>query len=80
MVSTGILLGASGFLVAAVFAYAGLYRAPDQRRIVSPLYAADLVGGCAGSLAASLVLIPLLGMTGAGLAAALCALAALLLL
>ncbi len=34
----------------------------DQRRLVSPLYAADVLGGCFGSVAASLLLIPLLGL------------------
>jgi spermidine synthase len=72
-VATGTLLAATGFLVAAIFAQASLHRGPGQREIISPLYAADLVGGCLGSLAASLVLIPTVGMTGAGLASALVA-------
>ena len=58
-----LLLIACGFLVAAVFAYAALEQRPDQRRIISPLYSADLLGGCLGSLAASLFLIPLAGLS-----------------
>jgi hypothetical protein len=65
------MLFATGAIVAAVFACASVY-APggptsqtdptDQRRLVSPLYAADVLGGCLGAIAASLVLIPLLGL------------------
>jgi spermidine synthase len=59
---TAVLMLATGFLVAALFAYTSLQRRPDQRAVVSPLYAADLLGGSLGSLAASLVLIPMLGL------------------
>jgi hypothetical protein len=77
---TGLLLAAAGFLVAAVFAYASLFRSPDQRRVISPLYASDLIGGSLGALTASLLLIPATGMAGTGLAAAVvAALTALLL-
>jgi len=57
-----ILLSINGFLVGGVFACAGLQDTIDQKKIVSPLYAADLLGGCLGSLLASLALIPLAGM------------------
>jgi spermidine synthase len=67
LVATSFLLLGCGFLVAAVFAHASLYRAPNQRGVVSPLYSADLVGGCVGSLAAGLVLIPLLGLPASAL-------------
>lgn len=56
------LLGLTGFWVAGVFSYASLQNMPDQKRIISPLYAADLLGGCLGSLLAGLILIPLAGM------------------
>ncbi|MGE5812889.1 MAG: spermidine synthase, partial [Acidobacteriota bacterium] len=62
LVSVSVLLGAAGVLVAALFAYASLHRNSDQSRLVSPLYAADLLGGCAGSLLASLLLIPMAGL------------------
>jgi spermidine synthase len=65
-----LLLGGCGFLVAAVFAYASLEGTPDQRAIVGPLYAADLAGGCAGSLVAGLVAIPMLGLPATALGAA----------
>ena len=75
-----MLLLVCGFLVAAVFAYASLDRAPDQTAVVSPLYSADLVGGSAGSLAAGLVLIPLLGLPASALLIIFISLAALTLL
>ncbi len=56
------LLTANGFLVAGIFAYASLHEIEDQKTIISPLYAADLIGGCLGSLLGSLIFIPLAGM------------------
>ena len=46
---------------------------------VSPVYAADLLGGCVGSLLAGVVLIPLLGLPATALAAAVAIACALLL-
>lgn len=54
-----------GFLVAGVFAYASLIDASsssEQSAMIGPLYAADLLGGCAGSLLCCMLLIPFLGM------------------
>jgi uncharacterized membrane protein len=34
----------------------------DQKKVISPLYSADLIGGCLGSLVGILILIPLAGM------------------
>ncbi len=76
---SALLLLACGFLVAAIFGYAGLHRRPDQRRIVSPLYASDLLGGCVGSLLASLLLIPLVGLPGTAVLMAIVATLGLLL-
>lgn len=56
------LLGATGFTVAGIFAYASLHEIEDQNKVISPLYAADLIGGCAGSVLASLILMPLAGL------------------
>jgi spermidine synthase len=56
------LLFLTGTLVAGIFAYAGLHEPRDQIRAVTPLYSADLIGGCIGSLLASLVLAPLAGL------------------
>lgn len=55
-------LALAGFCVAGIFAYAGLKDARDQRRVVAPLYAADLIGGCMASILCSLVLAPLAGL------------------
>lgn len=56
------LLGATGFTVAGIFAYASRHEIEDQNKVISPLYAADLIGGCVGSVLASLILIPLAGL------------------
>lgn len=77
--TTSLLLLACGLLVAAVFSFASLYGRPDQQRAVSPLYAADLLGGSLGALLASLLLIPVFGLAGSALLMALLALLALLL-
>jgi spermidine synthase len=79
LLGTGLLLVLAGALVAAIFAHASLRGVPEQRGVISPLYAADLAGGCAGSLLASLVLVPLLGLPAAVVCAAALALAAMLL-
>jgi len=76
---TFLLLMAAGFLVAGVFALAGLAGGVDQRSLVGPLYAADLMGGSLGSLAGSLVLIPFLGLPETALLSAALSLATLLL-
>jgi hypothetical protein len=54
-------------LVSGVFAYASGRDASDQKRIIGPLYASDLVGGCLGSLVASLLLVPYGGLDTAAL-------------
>jgi len=73
------LLFLGGFLVSGLFAFASLAEIEDQKIVVSPLYAADLFGGCAGSLSGSLILIPFFGMGQSSILAAVLALAALLL-
>lgn len=62
LATTAGLLGGLGVLVAGVFGYASLHDSQQQDKVVSPLYAADLIGGCLGSILASLVMIPLLGL------------------
>jgi spermidine synthase len=71
---------ACGIFVAAIFAYASLASVQNPRAWVSPLYAADLAGGCIGSLAGSLLLVPLLGFANTSLGVGLVAAAALLLI
>ena len=56
------LLALTGCLVAGTFAYASLRAVSDQGSVVAPLYAADLIGGCIGSILASLALAPLAGL------------------
>jgi len=58
----GCFVAIAGFGVAGVFAYAGLYNIEDQKIVIASFYAADLLGGCLGSLLASMILIPLSGM------------------
>jgi spermidine synthase len=67
-----------GALVAGLFGYASRMGVEDQRRVVSPLYAADLLGGCLGSFLAGLLLLPLLGAGATSAGVALLALAAIL--
>jgi len=62
LIEISCLLAATGFLVAGIFAYASLYKIEDQKKVISSLYSADLIGGCLGSLIGSLILIPLAGM------------------
>ncbi len=62
LAQTSGLLAIAGFLVAGIFAYTSLYGIQDQKSIISPLYSADLIGGCLGSLFGSLILIPLTGL------------------
>jgi hypothetical protein len=61
ILATGVLQMIAGFLSGALFGYAGLSRGASQKRWVSVLYAADVAGGCIGSLTASLLLIPFFG-------------------
>lgn len=74
------LLALAGFFVAALFAYASVHQVGDQQTVISPLYAADLVGGCAGSLVATLILIPMAGLASTALWTSLFAALILLLL
>jgi len=79
LLPTGLMLATAGASVAAVFAWASTLGAGDPRAAVSPLYGADLLGGCAGSLLASLWLVPTVGLAGCALAVVVLAVAALVL-
>ena len=74
----GLLL-VVGFLVAGIFAYVSRRQLTDERRLVSPLYAGDLMGGCVASLIASLFLVPFLGFDHTVLVALLLSLVTLIL-
>ncbi|MBN1653344.1 MAG: hypothetical protein JXA30_06160 [Deltaproteobacteria bacterium] len=76
----GAGLFVSGALVAALFAYASPHALSEQRRLLPSLYAADLLGGCLGSAASSLLLLPILGLINTTLLTIALALAALFLL
>ena len=78
LAATGALLFTCGVLVAAAFAWAVLRGAPDGGAVIGPVYAADLFGGCAGSLVAGLAAIPMLGLPATAALAAAVALLALL--
>jgi spermidine synthase len=62
LVAVTSLLALGGALVSALFAWVSVTSTSDQKRIVSPLYAGDLLGGALGSLVGSLVLIPAIGL------------------
>lgn len=80
LVMISSLAAITGFFVAGIFTYASLYEAGKQKEIVSPLYSADLIGGCIGSLLVSLILIPLAGMSVTVLIILLLALSSLILI
>jgi spermidine synthase len=77
--SCSFFLFASGYFVAGVFGYASLAGVEDQKGLVSPLYAADLMGGCAASILGGIALIPFLGFLPSALFLAGLAIVALLL-
>ena len=62
LMEVGVTLFLCGVAVAAIFGYAGLTSEKESSRIVGFLYGADLIGGCLGSVAASLILIPIAGL------------------
>jgi spermidine synthase len=64
LLMTAVLLAVAGFLVGGLFAYAGLCGVGEQKKVIGPLYAADLIGGCLGAFCGSIALIPLLGLAG----------------
>jgi spermidine synthase len=76
LTTASVLIAADGGLTGAMFAWASVFAGLEQRRIVGPLYAADLAGGCVGAVLGGLVLVPLFGLDGAALGAAVAALLA----
>jgi peptidoglycan/LPS O-acetylase OafA/YrhL len=79
LLTYALTLFATGYLVAGVFAYVSLADDRPQRGLVSPLYAADLFGGCLGSVVGGLILVPFFGLAASTVAVLLLALLALLL-
>jgi spermidine synthase len=66
LAGTSVMLFCTGFLVSGIFAFASFFNVKAQQDTISSLYSADLIGGCVGSLSASLILIPILGMFTTG--------------
>ncbi|HOC19334.1 MAG TPA: hypothetical protein PKK95_13760, partial [Vicinamibacterales bacterium] len=71
-----ISLAAVGLLVGALFGCAAA-RQPLGERGAGRLYAADVIGGAVGSLAATVLLVPLAGLEATALLVAAVALATL---
>ncbi|UCF35727.1 MAG: hypothetical protein JSU96_12910 [Acidobacteriota bacterium] len=63
LVLISFLLFLLGTLTAAIFAFVSLLGYREQTRAVSPLYSADLAGGCLGSMATGLILVPFFGLS-----------------
>jgi spermidine synthase len=59
--NSAIALVISGFLTSGIFAFASRFNVEDQKKIISPLYSSDLLGGVSGSLLANFIFIPVLG-------------------
>ena len=76
--ATGLALAAAAAAVGMAFASLGRTAPDGQARLVPALLGADLLGSSLGSLAAGLILIPVWGLPGAALAAAVSAAGALL--
>lgn len=79
LLTSSLILFACGYLVAGVFAWASSADDRPQRALVSPLYAADLFGGCIGSIAGGILLVPLVGLVASTAAVFVLAVIALLL-
>lgn len=75
---TSLMLLATGLVVGAWFGFGAALWPGDRQRAASSLYAADVAGGAAGAVIATLALVPVAGLDGSALLMA--ALAAVLLL
>ncbi len=62
LVETMLMLALAGTFVSGIFVHGGSGAPAHEKRIVGPLYAADLIGGCIGSIVAGLLLIPTSGL------------------
>jgi spermidine synthase len=76
----GAMLCAAGALVGGAFGYATSRWPRDPARGLGALYAADLAGGCAGTVIAALVLVPQAGLDVTALGSAVLAALTLLLI
>jgi spermidine synthase len=80
LAGTTFILFFTGCLVSCIFAFASFYNVKVHQDTISTLYSADLIGGCAGSLLSSLILIPVLGMSATGIIMGILSLSSLLLI
>jgi hypothetical protein len=62
LTATSLMLLATGLAVGACFAFAAAMWPGDRHRAASSLYAADVAGGAAGAVLATLVLVPMVGL------------------
>ncbi len=69
LTGTSVLLAVAGAAVGSAFAAGARLWRGDTGAAASTLYAADVVGGSAGALAATLALVPVAGFQGAAAAA-----------
>jgi predicted membrane-bound spermidine synthase len=76
LTGTSVLLAVAGGSVGLAFAVSAGRWGEDTGSAASTLYAADVAGGTVGALAATLLLVPSIGLAGAA-AAAIAAAAAL---
>ena len=67
LIATASLLLLAGAVTAAMLGVATRRGRPYEETLAGPVFAADLLGGCVGGVAAALVLVPLLGLPGAAL-------------
>jgi len=61
LLASVIALLFDGIFVSGIFAFTSLYKVSNQLKQIKPLYSADLIGGSIGSIAASLIFIPVWG-------------------
>jgi len=67
LLTISIFLLFNGFFVSGIFAFASLNNVNNQLEQVKPLYSIDLIGGSFGSIAASFICIPVLGILSTSL-------------
>jgi hypothetical protein len=70
LAGTSLMLFATGFAVSRCFAFASAEWVGDRAGAAASLYAADVAGGAAGAVIATLILVPAVGLDGSALMAA----------
>ncbi len=67
LLTISIFLLLNGFFVSGIFAFASLYKTDNQIDQLKLLYSMDLIGGGFGSIAASFIFVPILGILSTSL-------------